>query len=288
VIFTGWSWFAVGVAVFLYFIRMFAITGFYHRYFSHRTFRTSRFMQFLMAVLGNSSVQRGPLWWAATHRHHHQHSDQEEDVHSPTMRGFIWSHIGWMTSARNFPTNYKRVKDLARFPELVFLNRFDLLVPLLFALSMLGLGWAVGHFWPESGTSAGQMLVWGFFISTIFLLHGTLFINSLAHTFGRRRYETTDTSRNSLLLALITLGEGWHNNHHHSMTSVRQGFFWYEIDITFYILKMLSWTGLIWDLRPVPAAAYREAARLAEAKKKAKQKASEEEEPVVSAPQLEG
>jgi stearoyl-CoA desaturase (delta-9 desaturase) len=255
---------------------MFAITGVYHRYFSHRTYRTSRLMQFFLAVLGNSSVQRGPLWWASVHRHHHQHSDQEEDVHSPLQRGFLWSHIGWMTSSRNFPTNYKRVKDLTKFPELVLLNRFDLVVPFLYAVALLVVGGVVGHFWPESGTSAGQLFIWGFFVSTVVLLHATLCINSLAHTMGSRRFETTDTSRNSLFLALLTLGEGWHNNHHHSMTSARQGFYWWEIDITYYILKMLSWAGLIWDLRPVPARAYEEAARNAPV--------VEMEEPVVAPP----
>ena len=177
-------------------------------------------------------------------------------MHSPGLRGFWWAHIGWMTSARNFPTNYGRIKDLARFPELVFLNRFDLLVPLVFALCIYGFGVVLGRVWPASGTSGAQMLVWGFFISTVVLLHGTLCINSLAHTFGRRRYATDDDSRNNLLLALVTLGEGWHNNHHHCMTAARQGFYWWEIDVTYYALKALSWTGLIWDLRGVPESAY--------------------------------
>jgi len=256
VLWTGWSWTAVTAAGALYLVRMFAVTAFYHRYFSHRTFRTSRAGQFAFAILGNLSVQRGALWWASVHRHHHQHADHEEDVHSPGLRGFWWAHIGWMTSARNFPTNYGRIKDLARFPELVFLNRFDLLVPLVFALCIYGFGVVLGRVWPASGTSGAQMLVWGFFISTVVLLHGTLCINSLAHTFGRRRYATDDDSRNNLLLALVTLGEGWHNNHHHCMTAARQGFYWWEIDVTYYALKALSWTGLIWDLRGVPESAY--------------------------------
>jgi stearoyl-CoA desaturase (delta-9 desaturase) len=160
-----------------------------------------------------------------------------------------------MTSHRNFPTDYQRIKDLARFPELVFLNRFDLIVPAVFGVALLGFGSLLNHFWPQLGTSGWQMVVWGFFVSTIFLLHATLCINSLAHTVGSRRFDTDDDSRNSLFLALITLGEGWHNNHHRYMSSARQGFFWWEIDITYYVLKMLSWTGLIWDLRPVPASA---------------------------------
>ena len=176
------------------------------------------------------------------------------------MRGFWWAHIGWMTSARNFPTDYSRIKDLAKYPELVFLNRFDLLVPAALALALYGVGTWMGH--AGWNTSGSQMLVWGFFISTVVLLHATLCINSLAHTFGRRRYETDDDSRNSLLLALVTMGEGWHNNHHFCMTAARQGFYWWELDLTYYLLRAISWTGAIWALRPVPASAYEAAARL--------------------------
>ena len=259
VLWTGWSTAAVITAAVLYAVRMFAITGFYHRYFSHRTFHTSRTMQFVFAVLGNTSVQRGALWWASVHRHHHQHSDQEEDVHSPGLRGFWWAHIGWMTSSRNFPTRYERVRDLARYPELVFLNRFDLIVPTLFALAIFGFGKACEWLAPQWHTSGWQMLVWGFFISTVFLLHGTLFINSLAHQMGTKRYETGDDSRNSFVLALVTLGEGWHNNHHRYMNAARQGFYWWEIDPTYYGLKLLSWTRLIRNLRAVPQAVYEDA-----------------------------
>jgi stearoyl-CoA desaturase (delta-9 desaturase) len=253
---TGASWFAVGLAVALYLVRMFAITGFYHRYFSHKTFHTSRPAQFLFAVVGASAVQRGPLWWSYQHRHHHRHSDEDEDVHSPTVRGFWWSHIGWITSARNFPTDYSQVRDLTKFPELVFLNRFDSLVPAVLAVSLFLLGHFLGEYFPGLGVSSWQLLVWGFFISTTALFHATSSINSLAHLLGRRRYETNDNSRNSLLLALVTLGEGWHNNHHRYMNAARQGFYWWEIDISYYLLKVLSWTGLIWNLKPVPLSAY--------------------------------
>ncbi|MFZ9855152.1 MAG: acyl-CoA desaturase [Limisphaerales bacterium] len=256
VIWTGWSGIAVGSAVFLYFVRMFAVTGFYHRYFSHRTFSTSRAWQFVLALWGATCVQKGALWWAYTHRHHHQHSDEEDDKHSPRQHGFLWSHIGWIVSARNFPTDYSRVKDLAKYPELVFLNRFDTLVPILFAVSLFLLGSVLRRVAPGLGTDGPQMLVWGFFISTTALFHGTSCINSMAHIWGGRRYETGDDSRNSFLLSLITLGEGWHNNHHKHMGCTRQGFYWWEIDITYYLLKVMSWTGLIWDLRPVPASAY--------------------------------
>jgi len=255
VILVGWSPIAVTVTASLYFIRMFAVTGFYHRYFSHRTFKTSRLGQFALAILGNSAVQKGPLWWAAHHRHHHRFSDKEGDVHSPIQDSFFWSHMGWITCRKNFPTRLKEVPDLAKFPELCFLDRFDNLVPLVLALSLFTLGATLNTFAPELGTSGMQMLVWGFFISTTILFHCTSTINSLAHKIGRKRFDTSDESRNSFVLALITLGEGWHNNHHHFPAAVRQGFYWWEIDITYYLLRLLSWTGLIWELTPVPKAA---------------------------------
>ena len=258
VLWVGWSWAAVIAATSLYLLRMFAITAFYHRYFSHRTFHTSRVVQFIFAALGNSSIQRGPLWWAATHRHHHRHSDTEEDAHSPVTKGFWWSHIGWMTSSRNFPTNYQDIRDFAKYPELVFLNRFDLMVPAVMGFALYGLGAWMEDVHPQWGTSRWQMLVWGFFISSTVLLHATLFINSLAHVWGKRPFETEDDSRNNFWLALLTLGEGWHNNHHRYMGAARQGFHWWEIDPTYYGLKILSWLGIIWDLKPVPASVYRQ------------------------------
>ncbi len=257
ILWVGWSWTAVGVAAALYFVRMFAITGFYHRYFSHRTFRTGRVRQFLFAFLGATSAQRGPLWWAYQHRHHHRHADEPEDAHSPVCHGFLWSHIGWITSRRNFPTDYRSVRDLARYPELVFLNRFDIIAPVTLALVLLAAGAGLNHLAPQLGTTGPQLVVWGFFISTTVLFHATSSINSLAHLIGRRRYETEDDSRNSFLLSIITLGEGWHNNHHRFMSCTRQGFYWWEIDITYYLLRMLEKLGVISDLRPVPAAAYR-------------------------------
>ena len=257
----GTSWLAVGLAVALYFIRMFAVTGIYHRYFSHKTYSTSRFGQFLLALLGASCVQRGALWWAYHHRHHHQHSDEPEDAHSPHVHGFWWSHIGWITSRRNFPTDYSKVRDLAKFPELVFLNRFDVVVPVLFATGLYLLGGFLAHAAPALQTNGAQLLVWGFFISTTALFHGTSCINSLAHLMGDRRFETSDDSRNSFILSLITLGEGWHNNHHRCMSATRQGFYWWELDITYYVLKGLSWTGFIWNLKPVPQSIYDEVER---------------------------
>jgi len=252
VFWVGTSAVAVSVAVALYVVRMFAITGFYHRYFSHRSFKTSRTGQFLFAVLGASAVQRGPIWWAAHHRHHHAHSDQEGDVHSPVRSGLLWSHMGWFLSRRHFTPDLARVRDLLRFPELRLVDRFDILVPFVLAWALLGLGALLGRVAPELGTNGWQMLVWGFCISTVACYHATYTINSLAHRFGQRRYATSDDSRNNPWLALVTLGEGWHNNHHHYPAAARQGFYWWEIDLTYYGLKLLAALGLVRDLKPVP------------------------------------
>jgi len=263
VIWTGWSPFAAWMAVALYFLRMFAVTGIYHRYFSHKTYSTSRFGQFLLALWAATTVQRGALWWAYHHRHHHLHSDDEEDAHSPHVHGFLWSHIGWITSRRNFPTDYSKVKDLAKYPELVWLNRFDIVVPVLFATGLFGLGRFLEHAAPSLHTNASQLLVWGFFISTTALFHGTASINSFTHLWGKRRFETTDDSRNSFILAIVCLGEGWHNNHHRYQSATRNGFYWWEIDLTYYGLKLLSYTGLIWGFKDVPKSIYEEAERIA-------------------------
>jgi stearoyl-CoA desaturase (Delta-9 desaturase) len=252
VIWVGASPVAVGAAIALYVTRMFAITGFYHRYFSHRTFKTSRGAQFAFALLGASAVQRGPIWWAAHHRHHHAHSDGPEDVHSPLQRGFLWSHTGWFLSRKHFAPDLGRVRDLLRYPELRWLDRFDILVPFVLAVGLLMFGRLLETRWPQLGTSGAQMLVWGFFVSTVACYHGTYTINSLCHVWGRRRYATGDGSRNNFLLALITLGEGWHNNHHRYPMSARQGFYWWEIDLTYYGLRLLEMLGLIRDLKTVP------------------------------------
>lgn len=247
----GVSPLAIFICVFLYLLRMFAITGFYHRYFSHKSFKTSRVLQFIFAVIGAASTQRGPLWWAAHHRTHHRHSDQKKDPHTPN-KGFLWSHMGWFLSRENYVADYKRVTDLQKYKELVWLDRYDTAVPFFLALGLLILGNRLNAYYPSLGTSGWQLVVWGYFISTVVLIHATLCINSLAHKVGKRRYATQDQSRNNGFLALVTLGEGWHNNHHYFPASARQGFYWWEVDITFYILKIFSWLGLIWDVRTVP------------------------------------
>ncbi len=261
VLVVGVSPVAVLVAAIAYFVRMFAITGFYHRYFSHRSFKTSRAAQFIFGVLGAAAVQRGPLWWAAHHRHHHAHSDKPDDAHSPIAHGFLRSHMSWFLSRKGFTPDLRRVRDLQQFPELRWLDRFDLLVPVLLAVGMFGLGVLLERVAPQLGTNGWQMLIWGFFISTVVCSHATYTINSLSHVFGRQRYRTGDASRNNFWLALLTLGEGWHNNHHHYPSAARQGFYWWEVDITFYVLKLLSWLGIIWDLRPVPVSVRDHSAR---------------------------
>lgn len=252
VFWVGWSTTAIVVALALYAVRMLAITGFYHRYFSHRCFKTSRLVQFIFALLGATAIQRGPLWWASHHRHHHSHSDNETDSHSPRQHGFFWSHMGWFLARENFLPRKERVKDLWQYPELRFLDRFDGLIPVLLALTLYLIGEALAHYAPGLQTNGWQLLVWGFVISTVVLYHATFTINSLAHRFGTRRFGTRDSSRNNILLALITFGEGWHNNHHFFPGSARQGFRWWEIDTTYYFLRLLSGLGLIWDLKPAP------------------------------------
>ena len=229
-------WRDVIVCVALYYVRMFFVVTGYHRYFSHRSYRTGRVYQFLLALLATTSAQKGPLWWAAHHRHHHRVSDQADDVHSPVQKGFFWSHVGWILSSKYEDTRYELVRDLAAFPELRWLNRWHLVPPVVLAVTLFLIG----------GVS---MLVWGFVVSTVMLWHGSFTINSLSHVFGRRRYKTTDTSRNNWLLALLTLGEGWHNNHHYHQNTANQGWFWWEVDFAFYGLKVLSWLGVVRDLR---------------------------------------
>ncbi len=233
----AWKWVALCIGI--YYLRMFAITGGYHRYFSHRTYKTSRVFQFFMAALAQSSAQKGALWWAANHRHHHKFSDQEEDIHSPLHTGFWWSHVGWILSKDNEKTHWDLISDFKKFPELVFLNKYPHIPAVVLAVTLFLVGGA-------------PALMWGFFMSTFLLWHGTFTINSLSHVFGTRRYTTTDTSRNNFWLALLTLGEGWHNNHHTYQSSTNQGFFWYEIDGTYYVLKALSKVGIVWDLRKPP------------------------------------
>ncbi len=259
---TGVSPVALIVCFIAMFGRMFGVTGGFHRYFAHRTYKTSRVFQFIMAFLGTSAAQMGPLWWAAHHRHHHRYSDMEEDIHSPITKTFFESHVGWILRKKHYQQGFeKSIPDFERYPELRFLNKYPLIPPTVFAFGIYFLGVTLQKFFPSLHTSGFQMAVWGFFISTVLLYHATFSINSVTHLFGRRRYETKDQSRNSFLIALYTMGEGWHNNHHHYPTAERQGFFWWEIDATHYILKVLSWFGIVWAIREPAPEVYRKGVR---------------------------
>ncbi len=238
-IWTGITPTAVVLGFMLYVVRMFGVTAGYHRYFSHRTFKTSRVMQFLFAFLAQSTAQKGILWWAAKHRHHHRYSDTEHDVHSPMHDGFWHAHLGWIFEPEHDETDFAAVPDLAAYPELVWLNKYEHVPTVTVALLCVAIGG-----WPG--------LVVGFFWSTVATWHGTFMINSLAHVHGKQRYVTGDDSRNNWWLAIITLGEGWHNNHHAYQRSTRQGFRWYEFDPTYYVLKGMSWLGLVWNLGSPP------------------------------------
>ena len=229
-------WLVLGI----YYLRMVGVTAGYHRYFSHRTYKTSRWFQFVIAFLAQCSAQKGALWWASHHRHHHKFSDTEDDVHSPSLRGFWWSQVGWIICDKYAPTNWKYIQDFAKYPELRWLNKYYLVPPIIYAVAIFAIwGWAG--------------LFWGFFFSTILLYHGTFSINTLTHMFGRVRYKSGDESKNSMILALITCGEGWHNNHHYYQATANQGWFWWEIDFSYYTLRLLALFGLVWDLRLPPA-----------------------------------
>ena len=248
----GVSKVAIVIALLLYWIRVFSIGAFYHRYFSHRTFKTNRAWQFFFAVLGTSSAQRSPIWWAAHHRSHHQFSDTEKDPHSPLRYSFWRSHVGWFLTHKNFHYDKSKVKDLLKFPELCWLERYDVIVPVTLILILFVLGTLLNIYFPMFNCTGLQLVVWGFSISTVATLHTTVSINSFGHKYGSRRYNTPDQSRNNFFLALLTLGEGWHNNHHHYPATAKQGFYWWEIDVTYYILVAMEKCGIITELKRVP------------------------------------
>jgi stearoyl-CoA desaturase (delta-9 desaturase) len=230
-------WSLVALAVGSYLIKMWAITAGYHRYFAHRSFKTSRVFQFFLGLLGTTTMQNGPLWWASVHRRHHKFSDTALDPHSPIYGGFWHAQVLWIFDRGMNDFDISNVNDLKVYPELRWLDAHRWIPIVGYALICFAIAGFAG-------------VIWGFIVPTIASLHATAFINSLAHLWGSRRYlKTGDTSRNNLLLAVLCLGEGWHNNHHHYMSSARQGFFWWEIDITYYTLKVLSWLGIVWDVR---------------------------------------
>ena len=262
VLYFGASAQSLALCVVLYFARMFGVTAGYHRYFSHRTFKTSRPFAFCLAFLAQSSAQKGVIWWASNHRHHHRYSDRKKDLHSPAQHGLFQAHVGWIFK-KEAEEQRNNVKDLNSFWELRLLNKWPMLPATLLGIAVATLG-------------GWEMFFSGFLLSTVLLFHGTFTINSLAHTWGKRRFKTKDTSRNNAFLALITLGEGWHNNHHYYMKSARQGFYWWEIDITYCILLMFKQTRLIWDVQEVPKEILQKGRNLD------KQKARKEEQSITS------
>jgi stearoyl-CoA desaturase (delta-9 desaturase) len=238
VFFMPFHWSYLLWALGFYLVRMFGVTAGYHRYFSHRSFRLNRVAQFALAFLAETSAQKGVLWWAAHHRVHHSTSDSEEDIHSPEQRGFWWAHVGWVLSNDYDEYDPKLIQDFAKFPELRWLDKYFLVPPIVLGALTLWLG-------------GPHIFMWGFVVSTVMLFHGTFAINSIAHVWGTRRFDTPDHSRNNFLLALITLGEGWHNNHHQFMYACRQGLRWWEIDITYYVLRTLQALRIVKHIRAV-------------------------------------
>lgn len=241
VFFTGVDWTAAALCIVVYFLQMVGITAGYHRYFAHRAYKTSRPFQFALAWLGCTASQRGPIWWAAQHRHHHRTSDTPEDLHSPVARSLWQSHVGWVFSPESDGTDEQLVKDLMRFPELRWLDYFYWVPPLVLAgLCFVIDGWAG--------------LIWGFFVSSVLSHHATFMVNSVCHLWGRRPYATTDASRNNVFVALVTLGEGWHNNHHHHQSSARQGFRWWQMDVSYYLIRLMAVVRLVHSIRKAPMA----------------------------------
>ncbi|MCA1567752.1 MAG: acyl-CoA desaturase [Acidobacteria bacterium] len=236
----GSSLYLVGLGFLSYSIRVWVITAGYHRYFAHRSYQTSRAFQFIIGLLGTLAVERGPLWWATMHRLHHRYADQEQDVHSPFQDGLLWAYIGWMHSKNNCATtDYSKVKDFSNYPELRWLNRFYLIPPLVVGILLLIL-------------CSQAVFVWVVLVGTVIQWHTLFFSNTACHIFGSRRFNTNDTSRNNLLCAIILMGEGWHNNHHYYARSARQGFYWWEVDVSYYSIKLLEKLGIVWNVREIP------------------------------------
>jgi len=233
---TGLGWTAVTYAV-----GMFFVTAGYHRYFSHRTYQTSRVFQFILAFGAQMTCQKGVLWWASHHRHHHKHSDTENDVHSLALRGFWWSHVGWILSSDWQATHTESVRDLTKYPELRALNH-----PAIMLLPGIAYGALMYLVAGIHGLAYGAML------PLVLLWHGTFTINSLTHKFGKKVYDSGDESKNNFVLALITHGEGWHNNHHYYQRSCRQSFHWWQIDVTYYVLWALSKLRVVRKIHNAP------------------------------------
>lgn len=216
------------------------ITVGFHRYFSHRAFKTSRVFQFLLGCAGCTALQKGPLWWAIHHRLHHRHSDQPEDPHSPVVDGFLHGHCGWLFTQDLMTPDQRIVHDFAKYPELVWLDRLWL-IP---GLAMAALCFAIGGW---SG------VVIGYCMCVAFIFQVTFAVNSIGHLYGQQRFETGEGSRNNFVLGYLAMGDGWHNNHHRAPTSARHGFAWYELDMSYLTIQIMRRLGIVWDVKQPPA-----------------------------------
>lgn len=249
VLYTGVSPVALITAFAMYVIRGMGVTTGFHRLLAHRSFKTSRPVQFLFALAGSLAVQGGPLWWVAHHRAHHAETDTEEDIHSPVTRGMWAAHMGWMMSDEAFNEKGTNSRDLHKFPEIKALQRYYVWINLAQIGALYGLGSVLQATAPELGTSGLQMMVWGFFVSTVFTWHVTFMVNSVCHRYGNQAYNTGDASTNNVFIGILAFGEGWHNNHHQYPSSARHGLRWYQLDVTWYLIRVLSWLGLVNDLK---------------------------------------
>jgi stearoyl-CoA desaturase (Delta-9 desaturase) len=256
VFFVGWSRVAIAAFIITSALQVFGITAGYHRLLAHRSFKTTRIFQFVLTLFGVLAGQNGPLWWVGHHRHHHRHSDRDADAHSP-HDGFFWSHMGWLFSPRCVPVRHELVRDLARYWELRLLQRYYYLVNLGFALLLYAVGEAWRNFDPSATTGGVQLVIWGSVVSTVCVYHSIWSANSFCHRYGTRRFATCDDSRNNIVVALLTFGDGWHHNHHYCPYSARHGFRWWEVDLNFTILRLLACVGIVWDLKLPPARVHR-------------------------------
>ncbi len=246
---TGFSQTALVCFLLLFTIRMFAISAGYHRYFSHRSFETSRIFQFVLAFIATTAGQKGPLSWATSHINHHRYSDREGDPHSPVLGGWFHAHVGWLLGKGALPTDKTLVKSFMQYPEIVFLNRHHYIGTLSLVIGLALLGEFLSAHYPHLETSALQLVSWGFILSTLLVLHGTFLVNSVTHMYGNRRFDTHDNSRNVWWLLPLMLGENWHHNHHHKPGLATFSTVWWEIDFVYLGIRLLEKLGLVWGVR---------------------------------------
>jgi stearoyl-CoA desaturase (delta-9 desaturase) len=243
------SWGLVAVWAASHFLRAVGITLAFHRYYAHRSFQMSRPARFVWTLIATAAMQKGPLWWAGHHVNHHRFADRDGDPHSPMVSGVYYAHIGWFLNDakhdRLEPSN-PVIRDFSGAPEIAWLDHYYFAPPLALAALMYLAG---GMPW----------LVWGFCVPTVTLAHATFAINTVNHMFGSRRFDTIDESRNNVLTALFAAGEGWHNNHHRYQRAARNGFYWWELDLTWYVIRLMGFVGAAWDIQPVPERIYEEA-----------------------------